>query len=99
MGRGLGGAVGIDDHRPGAWRGGLADFAQALADIDKHCHSTFPSWSELAGGEWSAPANVPTALPIGHFQIDLNEIDGGMPDDARLAPSSTNFSISRSAPD
>ncbi len=76
-----------------AWRYGLAQFREEVSAINDECDAQFRPWSAIATDGWSPTVNMPTALPVGRYRINLADIKGGVPDDKRLKPLSTTYAM------
>lgn len=76
-----------------AWRQELADFRDAISAINSACADQFPVWSSIADNGWLATDDVPSAIPVGSYHVDLSDVKGGVPTDQRLAPLTTKFSM------
>ncbi len=75
------------------WREGLGRFRDEIAAMNSQCSERFPPWPELSSDAWHLTNEVPPAIPIGRFYLDLREVEGGIPRDPRLAPVTTTFSL------
>ncbi|MEN6459688.1 MAG: FtsK/SpoIIIE domain-containing protein [Thermoguttaceae bacterium] len=75
------------------WRTGIEQFSQAADQSDEVCRHVFPNWASPAWEVWKPPTDTPTAIPFGYGQVRLESIRGGSPDDERLRPAKTAFSL------
>ncbi len=73
-----------------AWHEGYSDFAQCAEQLQREVRERFPEWSELAT-VWEPPQAAPDRIPIGHFDLRLDDLDGGPPIDPRLGVQPTEF--------
>ena len=54
------------------------------------CEQLFPTWDgPAAAGQWhhwTPPAEIPAAVRFGQGEVQLAQIEGGLPEDPRLLP-------------
>ncbi|NQV23250.1 MAG: cell division protein FtsK, partial [Rhodopirellula sp.] len=50
-------------------------------------------WPDLAFGNWSPATAIPTGVRLGDFKLRLDDIEYGMPEDDRLVPETSEFTI------
>lgn len=50
-------------------------------------------WPDLAFGNWSPATTIPPGVRLGDFQLRLDDIEYGIPEDDRLIPEATEFTI------
>ncbi|MFP6669213.1 MAG: FtsK/SpoIIIE domain-containing protein [Pirellulales bacterium] len=75
------------------WRQDLADFRNAVSAINGACTDLFPAWKSIADNGRPQTDAVPEAILVGSYQVDLAKVESGIPDDQRLAPLTTTFSM------
>lgn len=75
------------------WRTGMERFQAALHEMNHTCGCVFPDWNVPDWNKWTPPAEIPPAIPFGRFDVDLGQIDGGLPADEQLRPAQTSFSL------
>ena len=75
------------------WHAALAEIANTCLSLNEQCQQRFPNWTELSAPDWSLPDNVPAAIRVGQFDLDLGEIKNAIPSDSRLVPEETRFTI------
>lgn len=74
------------------WKNGYADFLSASDSLSHWVQSGFPAWSELAR-EWNPPRQPAELIPVGSLEVDIENLDGGLPDDERLTIHRTRFDV------
>jgi energy-coupling factor transporter ATP-binding protein EcfA2 len=75
------------------WLVGTAGLQADAGAMNRQCGERFPAWDSPAWSNWTPPQSVPPAIPFGRFEADLHEIEGGIPEDERLMPPETAFSL------
>lgn len=76
-----------------SWHG-VVDAVRASADRMNADNARISQrWSELAFGNWSPSTTVPEGVRLGDFKLRLDDIEYGIPDDDRLVPEVSEFSI------
>ena len=50
-------------------------------------------WPDLAFGNWAPAASIPGGVRLGDFKLNLDDIEYGIPEDDRLVPEVSEFSI------
>jgi S-DNA-T family DNA segregation ATPase FtsK/SpoIIIE len=50
-------------------------------------------WPDLAFGNWTPATAIPTGVRLGDFQLRLDDIEYGIPEDDRLVPETSEFTI------
>ena len=66
------------------------------ATADRMCADKAPisqRWADLAFGNWAPATKIPTGVRLGDFQLRLDDIEYGIPDDDRLVPETSEFTI------
>jgi len=81
------------DAMAARWLDGLDRFGSAAEEMSRSCVRLFPGWEVLARGPWTPPAAVPRGVPLGKLEVRLEDVEGGIPKDFRLAPARTKFSL------
>lgn len=66
------------------WQHGLQYVRRVAEELNQESRRRFPSWQESSWQAWQPPSDVPEAVRIGEFLVDLAKIDGGLPADERL---------------
>ncbi|MEM7316618.1 MAG: hypothetical protein AAF497_26090, partial [Planctomycetota bacterium] len=90
----------IESERSSAWKEmaerytlGMKDALQEVGGMRSHCDDVSPTFSEVDWDAWKPPvADVP-AIRFGEYFVDLEQFDGGLPGDERLAIESTKWSV------
>ncbi len=75
------------------WNAGVARFVEAVEAIRKNCERLFPDWNAADAPSWTPPAETPAAVRFGQINVQLAKIRGGIPDDPRLKPPATEFTL------
>jgi S-DNA-T family DNA segregation ATPase FtsK/SpoIIIE len=75
------------------WLDGVEHFRASLGEMNDHCDRLFADFGGPAWSDWQPPAEVPSAIRFGAYDVRLDRIEGGIPKDARLRPSQTEFRL------
>lgn len=76
-----------------SWHG-VIDSVRAAADRMKSEKARISQpWADLAFGNWSPATTVPDGIRLGDFKLRLDDIEYGLPEDDRLVPEVSEFSI------
>jgi len=75
------------------WEQGWQRFESGLRDNIQHSQQLFPDWTTLASGQWQPPTQIPPAIRIGDYDVDLNQWQGAISTDPRLAPRVTQHRL------
>src|SRR5208337_751655 len=75
------------------WNAGVARFIESADVIRKNCDRLFPQWNAADAPSWSPPRETPAAIRFGQINVQLARIRGGIPDDPRLKPPATEFTL------
>jgi len=75
------------------WLSGTQRVQAAVDEMNRACDRLFPDWGAAAWGRWTPAAAIPPAIPFGRLELKLSDLEGGVPDDRRLMPPRTEFSI------
>jgi ABC-type multidrug transport system fused ATPase/permease subunit len=75
------------------WNAGIARFVEAVETIRSNCERMFPDWNADDASSWAPPAAAPAAVRFGQITVQLAKIRGGIPDDPRLKPPATEFTL------
>jgi hypothetical protein len=76
------------------WQQGLAGVHAAVEEVNLESNGLFPDWTDPCWKDWSPAVDIPPALPIGNYQVSLEQLPGGLPRDERLKPQvPTTFSL------
>ena len=66
------------------WNQLINDIRAQIQQLDARVQQDYPDWDQLANAPWQSPDQIPTAVPIGHFNVDLANFDHGVPSDPEL---------------
>lgn len=75
------------------WQTGIEKFHNAAAEIDNACRQFFPDWDRTDWNAWTPATDVLPPIPLGHYEVELAKIPGGIPEDESLRPSHTRFAL------
>ncbi|MGO9108796.1 MAG: hypothetical protein ACLP9L_06145, partial [Thermoguttaceae bacterium] len=75
------------------WNAGIALFVESVGTIQKNCARLFPDWSAADAPSWTPPTETPAAVRFGQIDVPLAKIRGGIPDDPRLKPPASEFTL------
>jgi S-DNA-T family DNA segregation ATPase FtsK/SpoIIIE len=76
-----------------AWHG-VVDTVRATADrMNADTASISQRWPDLAFGNWTPATAIPSGVRLGDFKLRLDDIEYGVPEDDRLVPEVSEFSI------
>ena len=75
------------------WLSGLRRFQEAAERIGRGCDRLFPAWDAPAWQHWTPPAEIPPAIRFGQGAVQLARIEGGVPEDPRLQPPQSDFTM------
>ncbi len=76
-----------------SWHG-VIDSIRATSDrMNTDMAVISQQWPDLAFGEWIPATAIPNGVRLGDFKLRLDDIEYGMPDDDRLVPEVSEFSI------
>ncbi len=76
------------------WQSGLQRFQASVERIRDGCDRLFPAWDDQDWQHWTPPAEIPPAIRFGSAEVQLARIEGGVPEDQRLRPPQSDFSLS-----
>lgn len=80
------------------WDAATRQLAAELGAAQADSRNRFAEWEALASGSWHPPAEIPSGIRLGEFDIDLERWEHAIPADIRLAPRSTHLSVPAVAP-
>ena len=76
-----------------SWHG-VIDSVRATADrMNANAARISQRWPDLAFGNWTPATTIPDGVRLGDFKLRLDDIEYGVPEDDRLAPEVSEFSI------
>ncbi len=76
-----------------SWHG-VVDSVRATADrMNADAEKISQRWPDLAFGNWAPATSIPGGVRLGDFKLRLDDIEYGMPEDDRLVPEVSEFSI------
>lgn len=73
------------------WQATLAHVDSLTSDWSETSRQLFPGWPALLAPAWKSPTRVPPLIRFGQYEIDLAQIENGLPADQRLAPEKSQF--------
>ena len=75
------------------WLAGMQQVQSAVDEMNRTGDRLFPPWDAPTWDRWTAAAAMPATIPFGRLDLKLGDMEGGMPEDRRLVPPRTEFSI------
>ncbi len=82
------------DSLAAEWKQAVGPPLAALASLAPQAAERFPAWNEEAIAAWTPPADAVPAVPIGHVEVEVATLAGGLPQDPRLAlPGPARFPV------
>jgi len=75
------------------WRSGVERFRTAIEEVHGQCDRWFPDWNQTDWEHRPPPTETPPVFRIGHYEVSLGRIEGGVPEDERLRPEQTEFPL------
>jgi energy-coupling factor transporter ATP-binding protein EcfA2 len=81
------------DAMASRWNEGMQRFQQGLEQLDGVCGSLFPDWEAVDWSRWTPSAKTPGGILFGNLDFRLGRVEGGIPQDERLRPAQTDFSV------
>ena len=75
------------------WWSGIERFRLWATEADQACREAFPHWNTDDWDRWSPPSAIPPAVLLGHSEVKLAEIPGGLSEDERLRPEQAEYAL------
>ncbi|MEM9186749.1 MAG: FtsK/SpoIIIE domain-containing protein [Planctomycetota bacterium] len=75
------------------WLDGYAAIARQLVATRERCDRLFPEWQATDYDAWEKPAEVSMGVEFGRVLLDLRRVKSGMPAEASLVPTPTQFEL------
>ena len=76
-----------------SWHG-VVDSVRTTADrMNADLAAISQRWPDLAFGNWTPATQIPSGVRLGDFSLRLDDIEYGIPEDDRLVPEVSEFSI------
>jgi hypothetical protein len=75
------------------WTSGMEHFQAAAEQLNRACAELFLDWDSQPWDQWTPPTEIPPAVPLGRFELQLGQVPGGLPQDERLRPAKTEFNL------
>ena len=72
------------DGLEGEWKSGMAEVYRSIRIVQELDETRFPKWSDDIWHIWKPPADFAPAVRFGEFDINLEQLPGGLPNHARL---------------
>ncbi|MGO9598952.1 MAG: FtsK/SpoIIIE domain-containing protein [Isosphaeraceae bacterium] len=72
------------------WTEGLARVGSLAGEIKEQSSRRFLDWQNTSVEQWTPPSEVPPALRLGTFAVELSDFPGGVPTDPRLCSAGPN---------
>ncbi len=67
------------------WKQAMGRVDEALGEVIGRTEEMFPRWDDEAWTGWSPPREFVPVIKVGSFGVDRRELEGGLPEDERLA--------------
>lgn len=61
------------------WKNDVLPLSEALVSSNQSSLEDFPPWTHETCASWEAPHNSPMAVRIGHIEVDVQALAGGLP--------------------
>lgn len=68
------------------WKAGITRTYDLLNGIQQASARLFPPWDEPSWNNWSPPHEFAPAIPFATIHVDLNSLEGGVPEDTARLP-------------
>jgi hypothetical protein len=75
------------------WQTGMGEFQNTLAEMNRACADTFLDWSSSQNYQWKPATESPPSVPFGRIDVRLGQVQDGLPEDEKLVPQATDFSL------
>jgi hypothetical protein len=66
------------------WQEGMTQLYTALENVNREVSGVFPDWTSPSWSDWQTPTNVPPAMLLGSYQVDLDRVSNAIPIHGRL---------------
>lgn len=63
----------------GPWQHDIVPLQRDLAGLEATARARFPAWDSAICTTWTPPAEAPEAVRLGHLEVDLAGLEGGLP--------------------
>jgi S-DNA-T family DNA segregation ATPase FtsK/SpoIIIE len=75
------------------WQTGIQQFQAEINEVHRICDRWFPHFNQTDWQHRPPPKETPPAFRVGHYEVSLRQIEGGLPEDERLSPEQTEFQL------
>jgi DNA segregation ATPase FtsK/SpoIIIE, S-DNA-T family len=75
------------------WQQACESLDAAVRQAEEFSQRNFLPWNELADGRWEPPREIPTHLRFGEYAVHLDDWEGAVPEDMRLAPRNSAYRL------
>ena len=75
------------------WTSGLEQFQTGVEQLQRSSRQMILDWHSPDWRSWVPASQIPSAIPFGQVEVKLNQIEGAIPQDERLRPPQTDFSL------
>lgn len=75
------------------WHGVTDEVRTSCSRLVAESAAISQSWADMAFGNWSPSNRIPGGIRLGDFQLRLDDIEYGVPEDDRLIPEQTEFDL------
>lgn len=76
-----------------SWHGAVDSVRTTVERMNADTASISQRWPDLAFGNWTPATAIPSGVRLGDFKLRLDDIEYGVPEDDRLVPGVSEFSI------
>ncbi len=75
------------------WGKGIEKFQAAVDEMNQACRRRFPDWNSPQWSNWTPATDMPGVVPFARIDVDFSQIEGAIPEDQRLRPARTEFTM------
>ena len=75
------------------WHGVVDSVQQSSDRMGAEAARVSQQWADLAFGNWTPPGMIPPGVRMGQFQLRLEDIEYGVPEEPQLMPEHTEFPL------
>ncbi|GBD36942.1 ESX secretion system protein EccC [bacterium HR36] len=72
------------------WISAMHELTESAKALRRAAYAACPPWSDSFWNDWQAPAQPPRLVPLGRFQISLEDWPGAIPEDAEMRAHTPN---------
>ena len=75
------------------WNTGMSRVQSSVDDMNRACQRLFLDWHAADWTNWTPSTQIPSGIAFAQFDVDMARLDGGIPQDERLRPERTCFTL------